>query len=272
MAEDKFPSLYSFLYGIIEPCFANFPRFAQATAYQNPIDAVATNFASWKGKDQTLFTALRADPDLAMHFNNAMTVYAAVRPSWTNIYPTDEIVAAGTASGSDSSSSPRKLVVDVGGGLGHDLEKFRAKHPDVPQGSLMLQDQPAVVEKAKVVSPCVAQAYDFFTPEPVKGARAYYVHNILHDWPDDKAVDILRNVASAMEKGYSRILLHEIVIEDQNAHPRATLSDLLMMMIFSAGERSEREWRSIISRAGLKITKIWCIPESVESVIEIELP
>lgn len=247
-----------------QPCFANFPKFAEQTAYANPENPTETNFQSWKGPGQTLFTMLGARPEIGAHFNNTMAVYSASKAPWVDVYPSDSIISAARP------GAP--LVVDVGGGTGHDLEKFRAKHPGLPHGSLILQDLPEVVKTTKVQFPILAQPHDFFTPEPIKGAYVYYLHLVLHDWPDIKAVEILKQLTGSLERGYSRILLHECLIIPEKAHPRTTLSDLVMMMSFSAVERTEQMWQDVVSKAGLQITKIWTIPESVESVIEIELP
>ena len=72
------------------------------------------------------------------------------------------------------------LLVDVGGGVGQDLLKFHAKHPDL-RGRLILQDLPDVVNNAKVPEYIEAMGHDFFTPQPIHGAKAYYLHSILHD-------------------------------------------------------------------------------------------
>lgn len=103
------------------------------------------------------------------------------------------------------------------------------------------------------------------------GARAYYLHNILHDWPNDKATLILENIVKAMTPGYSKVLLHEIVVATNNAHSQTTTSDLTMMMAFSAVERTEQMWIDLLATAGLKTVKIWGSPAAMESVIEAEL-
>lgn len=63
------------------------------------------------------------------------------------------------------------FLVDVGGGLGHDLEELKAKHSDV-SGSLILQDQPDVIAQINKVSPGIElTVHDFFTPQPIKGKK-----------------------------------------------------------------------------------------------------
>ena len=49
------------------------------------------------------------------------------------------------------------------------------------------------------------------------GARAYYMHSVLHDWPDEVAATILGRVKDAMRPGYSRLLINENVIPPEHA-------------------------------------------------------
>lgn len=61
------------------------------------------------------------------------------------------------------------FLVDVGGGLGHDLKELKAKHPGV-QGRLVLQDQPEVIAQIVMASDGIElTTHDFFTPQAVKG-------------------------------------------------------------------------------------------------------
>jgi hypothetical protein len=62
------------------------------------------------------------------------------------------------------------LLVDVGGNQGHDLVRFRKKHPQAP-GRLILQDLPAVVA-GHTDENIEGMAYSFLDPQPVKGQSA----------------------------------------------------------------------------------------------------
>lgn len=74
------------------------------------------------------------------------------------------------------------VLVDVGGGKGHDLSRFATLHmSDIKEPRLVLQDLPDVIEHLTSVDnplpPSIkAMAHDFFTPQPVRGARGYYLH------------------------------------------------------------------------------------------------
>ena len=61
----------------------------------------------------------------------------------------------------------------------------RNKYPQVP-GRLVLQDRPSVIEGIEQLDPIIERMeYDFYLEQPLKAARAYYMHSVLHDWPDD---------------------------------------------------------------------------------------
>ena len=91
-----------------------------------------------------------------------MAGYNAGRPTWVELYPTEKLLE-------NLQTGPEAVtLVDVGGGMGQDVERFRAKHPK-QDGRLMLQDRKEVIESAKLDSSIEATAHDFFTPQPVKG-------------------------------------------------------------------------------------------------------
>ncbi|KAE8557008.1 hypothetical protein EYB25_001714 [Talaromyces marneffei] len=150
--------------------------------------------------------------------------------------------------------------------------EFRRKHPEV-QGKFVLQDLPEVIEKAKLLvsTEIEAMEHDFFKEQPIKGARAYYMHSILHNWPDNKCKEILTNLAQAMKPGYSKVLINENVIPDMNADWQTTSLDFIMMTLFASQERTARQWQALVESAGLKIVNIITAEKGVESLIECEL-
>ena len=106
-----------------------------------------------------------------------------------------------------------------------------------PNLNFVLQDRPAVLEKAREVltdahlngldSRISFVPHDFFEENPVKGAEVYHLRWILsvlylfyqtisddacrHDWPDDECVVILRAIRASMNSN-SRILATELVM------------------------------------------------------------
>ncbi|KAL9127327.1 MAG: hypothetical protein Q9175_007754 [Cornicularia normoerica] len=204
-------------------------------------------------------------PECLNNFNLWMTGQRDGRPNWLDFYSFEERIAKGFQEGDGA-----VIFIDVGGARGHEVEAIKKKYPTLP-GRFLLQDLPDTVAQALPVRGMEAIAHDFFTAQPIKGARAYYLRNILHDWPDDKCQLILSQLASAMMPGYSKILLNELILPDQGCGIIAAQVDITMMACLAATERSERQWHEVVGSAGLKIEKIWTDVQEAESIIELGL-
>lgn len=97
------------------------------------------------------------------------------------------------------------------------------------------------------------------------------MHSCLHDWPDSKAHNILMSLRPSLSKGYSKLLINEYVIPDEQAHWVSTALDMAVMAVFSAAERTEQDWKRLLESAGFTISKIWTDEPGTESVIEAEV-
>jgi hypothetical protein len=62
------------------------------------------------------------------------------------------------------------------------------------------------------------------------GARAYFLHHILHDWSDKYCLQILKQLRDAMTPGYSKLIIHELVLPDVGATELQARFDLTMMV------------------------------------------
>lgn len=77
----------------------------------------------------------------------------------------------------------------------------------------------------------------------------------MHDHPDDTCVLILQQILKAMGPD-SVILIDDMIIPNRGADWRATQLDLTMMSSLAGMERTEKQWQSMLDRAGLKIRQI----------------
>ncbi|KAI1777153.1 S-adenosyl-L-methionine-dependent methyltransferase [Hypoxylon cercidicola] len=260
------PSCYGSFYKDINNGMAReVPEFLKKTGYKNPTDDKNGVVQHMFGPDVSFFGYVAFDPVLTKEMRDAMECHSKWNlTAWTELFPTETLLK--------DAKPGQPIVVDVGGSKGHDLEKFRLKHPEVPRGSLVLQDLPTVLQDLETPHESIVKCpYDFFTPQPLRGARAYVMHVVLHDWPNEPATTMLRNVADAMEKGYSKLLIHESMVDNINPPSRVTTSDMTMLINLSAAERTVKEWHELIATAGLKVVKIWKRPAAVDGVIEVEL-
>jgi hypothetical protein len=155
--------------------------------------------------------------------------------------------------------TPFSTVVDVGGGRGGLLAAILAANPHL-QGVLF--DTPAVVagaeeviSSAQVFDRCKVVSGDFFDSVP-EGGDAYLLSNVIHNWDDDHAVQILGRCRAAMVNT-GCVLLAELVLPEGAAPSMAKLADLGMLIMTSGGrERTEAEYRRLCHRAGLRLTRI----------------
>ncbi|KAK1138708.1 hypothetical protein N8T08_002057 [Aspergillus melleus] len=139
-------------------------------------------------------------------------------------FPLQKQILDGTAN-----DATRPLLVDIVGGCGHDIAHSAFRFSDTP-GRLILEDLPAVIEDIATLDPNIERVkHDFFTPQPVKGSRVYYMKNILHDWPDEKCKVILEHVLAVMEKGYSRLVLEEFFLPNSGAGLLPVLLDMAVV-------------------------------------------
>ncbi|KAK2036403.1 O-methyltransferase [Colletotrichum somersetense] len=263
LAESDFNTTAKFYDDYHLPMCLKMPAYFAKTGYQNPSNNRRTVFDLTFGVEGGLFRYFEKNPRQSEVFNISQRCTTNELARWTSIYPSDALLR--------DVDMRLPILVDVGGSIGQDVQCFLERHPGTASG-VYLEDVPMVIEDVNsTVAPGVHRIpYDFFTPQPIKYARAYYMHHILHDWPDEQARKILENQKTAMKPGYSRILIHDIVISGPT-HPHVAVADVLMMIFGASRERTEEEWEELVRSAGLRIVKIWRAPSATGSVIEIEL-
>ncbi|KAI4148123.1 MAG: hypothetical protein LQ340_005230 [Diploschistes diacapsis] len=211
--------------------------YLKSISYNTPTSLADGPFQHAYSTSLPFFAWLNENPPNLQVFSNYKAGYRAGRPSF---YPISERLAGSF----DPTVSPMMLV-DVGGGQGHDLGELKAKYPDLPGK----QDQSDVVLKASEKG-YEATAHDFFTAQPVKHARAYYLHSVLHDWSYEDRAKILQHIVPAMKSGYSKMLLNEIAVPEQGASWTVTSMDWFMMALGAMRERKRKEWEAIWTSQG----------------------
>ncbi|KAH0826050.1 S-adenosyl-L-methionine-dependent methyltransferase [Lanmaoa asiatica] len=185
-----------------------------------------------------------------------------------------------------------KSVCDVGASFGTVSLPLAKMYPHL---KIINQDLPEVLVQAKDIwvkdAPEALQnkrvelvPLNFFEESPVKGQDAYYLRNIIHDWPDAEAAIIMRNVRNAMAP-HSRLLIHDYVLtpasRDTNAksfgadvapepllpnfgngNNRMYQQDLNMWFVHNAKERTLNESIALGAAAGLRLERVYDLAES----------
>lgn len=156
-------------------------------------------------------------------------------------------------------------VVDVGGGQGILLEAVLAGHPHLT-GTVF--DLPHVVARAPTSAELAPRwssvSGSFF--EEVPPADAYLLKSIIHDWPDDRCIEILRVCRAGLNPG-GAVLLVEVVLGRPGYEAFAAFSDLNMLVMPGGRERTEEEHAALFASAGLRLTRVVHTP-SRSSIVE----
>jgi hypothetical protein len=117
------------------------------------------------------------------------------------------------------------------------------------------------------------------------------------DWPDEKCIEIIRNIAISMTND-SRLLINEILVEplyrNGQVHDVAPgeqgvgdapeplpanygdgfqlRHDNMMMVNFHGKERNREEFIELVAKAGLEVTRIYTLAGVQDAVIECRKP
>lgn len=142
-----------------------------------------------------------------------------------------------------------ELVVDVGGGDGSLLRALLERHPemrgivfDLPE---TVRDEPALGARCSFIEG------SFF--ESVPPGDVHLLCTVLHDWDDRSAGRILETVRAA---GSRRLVVLDGVIGPGNASEGSKWLDLLMLTLAGGRERTEEQWRALLTKAGWQPTRI----------------
>jgi ubiquinone/menaquinone biosynthesis C-methylase UbiE len=191
------------------------------------------------------FEHLERDPQAAQIFNQAMVDLTRLAAS--------DIARAYDFAG--------QRVMDVGGGYGELLAQILTAYPSA-RGVLF--DMPHAISKArdhlagrKLEDRCEFIAGDFFASVP-PGAQIYLMKTVIHDWPDERAREILRACRHAMAPGARLLIIERLMperLEPSEENRGLARVDLHMLVALGAQERTLKEMLTLLASAGFERTR-----------------
>jgi len=145
-------------------------------------------------------------------------------------------------------------IVDVGGSQGVLLSSLLAKN-EKARGVLF--DRADVIEEARqrVDQTRIELVAGDFLEEVPKGGDLYLLKSILHDWPDDKCAQILRNVYRAANEGATLVVV-EMLLPDTPQPSPAAFMDLNMLVMLNGRERTAAEMTAMLKAERFEVTKM----------------
>ncbi|KAI7332387.1 hypothetical protein KC315_g4686 [Hortaea werneckii] len=228
------------------------PEYFAENGWRNPDDVYDGPFQYAMRTKMHYFDFLAGNPYYQKAFNTVMTISKRRKGHpWFRFFPVEQILSVDNES--------EVLLVEIGGSRGEDIKAFHEAFPGM-KGRLVLQDLPAVVKDCKDLPARIeVMPYDFFTEQPIKGARTYYLRTVLHDWPEKQALRILEGVAEAMTAN-SILLIDEMVLPERDAALSLAQADLTMMVSFASLERTRKQFEELLNEAGFELIGVW-VPE-----------
>src|SRR5205823_10324187 len=95
---------------------------------------------------------------------------------------------------------------------------------------------------------------------------AYIMKHIIHDWPDELCVKLLKACRANVAPG-GKLLVVDSVIHSGNDFSPSKFLDLQMLIFPGGRERTEKEFRDLFAAAGWRLSRV--IPTAVpESIVE----
>jgi SAM-dependent methyltransferase len=204
------------------------------------------------------FAYMTKHPEEAANFDRAMGSF------------TSQI---GAAVASVYSFSQFHTVVDVGGGTGALLAAILRTDQRV-RGILF--EQPEVADRARAEirklgldHRCDVRSGNFFQEVPT-GGDCYVLKHVVHDWDDERAIEILRSCHRAMHTEARLLILEGIYppsIDKSDASIGATSNDVNMLVCTGGRQRTEAEFRALLDASNFRLTTVTPTPARI-SVIE----
>jgi C-methyltransferase len=223
-------------------CFIGSPQDREH--WSHCVDAVRTGESVVpKLRSMDSFDWFASQPELSEIFNEAMTNVSELA--------VDAVTAA-------YDFTDHRTIIDVAGGHGRLLAGILAATPtatgvlfDLPHvvaGAEPLLRKHHVADRVRIVEG------SFFEAIP-EGGDLYVLKNIIHDWPDDKAEQILKTLRAATRTG-TTILLVECVIPPHDRDCPAKWMDLAMLVDNAGRERTGDEYQNLLQQTGFHMVRV----------------
>ena len=147
-------------------------------------------------------------------------------------------------------------ILDVGGGSGCFMIAFAQAHPKIKATILELPsmcEAAATYIEAGAVGNCVdTTAINMFRDPWPKGYDAIFFSNIWHDWNFRTCAWLAERAYEALPPG-GRIMLHEMLLDDDGAGPATTAAFSMLMLLATQGQQfTFGEIKKLLEQAGFR--------------------
>jgi hypothetical protein len=203
---------------------------------------------------QPLFDYLGTHPEVAPIFDAAMVaIHGHETPAMLDAYDFSSI----------------RVLADIGGGNGSLIATTLQRYPKL-KGILfelehVIRRTQGSLKAYGVGDRCSLMEGNFFDSLP-SGADTYLFRHIIHDWSDERSVQILENCRKVIPND-GKLLIIEAVVPTGNEPSLAKDFDMVMLVLPGGIERTEEEYRVLLKEAGFQLSSVTPTTSAV-SIVE----
>ena len=219
-----------------------------ATNWQSLLDTVKTGLTpAQRAGASSSFELMARSPERIAIFNAAMAdLTRSVTPALLRAYDFSRI----------------SHLMDVGGGAGEFVAEAAQRHPRLRATVFDLARCEAAalqrLEEAGVNERVSFVAGDFFRAIPA-ASDTILMKSVIHDWDDERSVQILRNCRAALPKDGTLLLVERVVADCPSTSDddrSNAMSDLNMMCGPGGRERTRCEYERLLTTSGFRLEAV----------------
>jgi hypothetical protein len=227
----------------------------QAQGYQGPL---LHGFRHSQPLHAQLLATLRPEVKAEAHSSAAAEwergELSPARAQGITAYMNAHSLAAATAVGVQPLFADVRKLLDVGGGSAIFSIEIAKSQPSlratVMEIAAVCAEADRYISAAGQSSRVRTESVNMFTQPWPTGYDAHFLSNILHDWSDETCRMLVRKSFDALPSG-GRIVLHEMLMDDDGCGPLPAAAFSLLMLIGTRGRQySLPELRGFLEPAG----------------------
>jgi hypothetical protein len=119
----------------------------------------------------------------------------------------------------------------------------------------VVKGAPPLLEGAGVADRCEVIGGAAFTAVP-PGYETYLLSRVIHDWDDERAMALLSRCHQAMQPRGKVLLVERVILTGSIPQVLVLESDVQMLVVAGGKERTDAEYRALLSSAGFELTRL----------------
>ncbi|XP_023151383.2 acetylserotonin O-methyltransferase 2 [Amphiprion ocellaris] len=161
-------------------------------------------------------------------------------------------------------------IVDLGGCTGALAREMVKAYPS---STVTVFDLPQVVETAQKhfsqeSDAVLFQTGDFFSGE-IPAADLYVLARIIHDWPEEKCVTLLKKIYNVCRPGGGVLLVEAMLFENRRGPVMAQIFSLNMLVQAEGRERPPSEYTDMLKKTGFQNIQVCRTGKSYDAILAV---